>query len=1006
MHRARRTVSEPHALWAMTGRSHLASAAGTPRVRTGSCSVLTVRALVAAAFLRRRLLAAVLLAALVLLLLHLRPVQHAALERVVLLGASLPVVPDADARWVTHVPTSRISASSAPRRLAGLRICVVAISPSTSEPAPRPDGLVSAVALALLVAQLGTEVTLLLVGHPPARSPRWLPSHPSMRVSWIPPPGGGVASQASAGDGTRHAGTSAVTTREALLAHAVFERLRQAPSAAGASSGVRSGGGAGAGDDDDDDTDFARREVAGAPAAGGCGSSGFDIVHFVDCAPLALYALLAQQQRLALCGCAIAVHAHAPLRWRLQRDSDALGDPETASEAHMERHAFRLAGGAMDAAEAAGRGNGSKAGGAPRAAHLLLSSASIGQWLRLAGQLEAGTATLAPSPVGAVLAPILEMCSTGTGADAAGAGAGRLGGFAGKAGEHEATVAERVLRLQMDWASSTEVSLVCNALTLLHRRWRSEPPAPNSVRIEFATRTAGLGPRRDPLRGSASYDGRAALAEHARRQRWWLPWTFAESQSRVDAPQKRTLRLLLLPLLSSSAAAQLINAARCRLPLLTIAAGGNAALLRATDRAAAVVAPDALSIAARLHELLHRSLVRWPTPRLAADPVSTRVWWRRWHAAAAAEAAATAAAAAPAAAAAATSLEQRAASRVALRADAPGKSFGGDTSQRRAGGLCEIPAQPAVTIAVLVLHCEAAVAGAQLERALRAWEAAAVSASALIVGTPQLLLQRWACRAAALREAEPGSGTDVDTRVRSPALLKWNVTRHTHCTGDAGATPSPLGLLAAVGHALSATPADWTLLVTSDVVPTPATLCVLLRAAHASGGGGGAGFSAAARLWSGSGAARASEAHLPLGSSLAVGVLRNTLGTSALLRTSELLPLLAADSDLQARPEPCDVAVWQLLARAAASGLRIDPVPFLVLDVHCSGSGGGRGDWDCNERGDGRSLCADVLPLRRFLARRIAAAGRDGNRPSSASAGWVPDALDLADVLLVLQAHT
>ena len=72
----------------------------------------------------------------------------------------------------------------------------------------------------------------------------------------------------------------------------------------------------------------------------------------------------------------------------------------------------------------------------------------------------------------------------------------------------------------------------------------------------------------------------------------------------------------------------------------------------------------------------------------------------------------------------------------------------------------------------------------------------------------------------------------------------------------------------------------------------------------------------------------------------------------------------------------------------------------------CSGSGGGRGDWDCNERGDGRSLCADVLPLRRFLARRIAAAGRDGNRPSSASAGWVPDALDLADVLLVLQAHT
>ena len=223
------------------------------------------------------------------------------------------------------------------------------------------------------------------------------------------------------------------------------------------------------------------------------------------------------------------------------------------------------------------------------------------------------------------------MCSTGTGADAAGAGAGRLGGFAGKAGEHEATVAERVLRLQMDWASSTEVSLVCNALTLLHRRWRSEPPAPNSVRIEFATRTAGLGPRRDPLRGSASYDGRAALAEHARRQRWWLPWTFAESRSRVDAPQKRTLRLLLLPLLSSSAAAELINAARCRLPLLTIAAGGNAALLRATDRAAAVVAPDALSIAARLHELLHRSLVRWPTPRLAADPVSTRVWWRRWH---------------------------------------------------------------------------------------------------------------------------------------------------------------------------------------------------------------------------------------------------------------------------------------------------------------------------------------------------------------------------------------
>ena len=495
------------------------------------------------------------------------------------------VVPDADARWVTHVPTSRISASPAPRRLADAAICSCDLSQHVVQQlSPRRPRERSRARAARGAARHRGDLASC---RPPAGALTALARAPS--IEWLD-----TAARrrrvagSSAGGSTRHAAyrVAARPTREALLAHAVFERSAGAIGGQTRQRRPQRRACAGAGDDATA-AKMAPDVAAGAPAAGRRGSSGFDIVHFVDCAPLALYALLAQQQRLALCGCAIAVHAHAPLRWRLQRDSDALRPAETASARQWSAGARRLAGGAMDAAEAAGRGNGSKAGGAPRAAHLLLSSASIGQWLRLAGQLEAGTATLAPSPVGAVLAPILEMCSTGTGADAAGAGAGRLGGFAGKAGEHEATVAERVLRLQMDWASSTEVSLVCNALTLLHRRWRSEPPAPNSVRIEFATRTAGLGPRRDPLRGSASYDGRAALAEHARRQRWWLPWTFAESQSRVDAPQKRTLRLLLLPLLSSSAAAQLINAARCRLPLLTIAAGGNS--VRCFVRATAAV---------------------------------------------------------------------------------------------------------------------------------------------------------------------------------------------------------------------------------------------------------------------------------------------------------------------------------------------------------------------------------------------------------------------------------
>eukprot|EP00966_Prymnesium_polylepis_P210595 4876401-Prymnesium_polylepis.1 len=75
----------------------------------------------------------------------------------------------------------------------------------------------------------------------------------------------------------------------------------------------------------------------------GDAGSACDVVHLVDVAAEAYYALLAQRQRLALTTTALMLHVHAPLAWRLRRDGTPLSSPELAASLHMEREAIAAA---------------------------------------------------------------------------------------------------------------------------------------------------------------------------------------------------------------------------------------------------------------------------------------------------------------------------------------------------------------------------------------------------------------------------------------------------------------------------------------------------------------------------------------------------------------------------------------------------------------------------------------------------------------------------------------
>ena len=62
-----------------------------------------------------------------------------------------------------------------------------------------------------------------------------------------------------------------------------------------------------------------------------------DIVHFVGTGVEAYYALLAQQQRLALAHTLLSIVLVSPLRWRMRHEVRSLESPDVAIELHMER---------------------------------------------------------------------------------------------------------------------------------------------------------------------------------------------------------------------------------------------------------------------------------------------------------------------------------------------------------------------------------------------------------------------------------------------------------------------------------------------------------------------------------------------------------------------------------------------------------------------------------------------------------------------------------------------
>jgi len=404
------------------------------------------------------------------------------------------------------------------------------------------------------------------------------------------------------------------------------------------------------------------------------------VAHFLGSAADAAYALLAQRQGLALQTTALALHLESPTHLLLRRDATPLHDADTAAALHLERLAVAAA------------------------PHLLLSSGYMREWLRRFGPYPPHEERVTTWPLPSSGAPVAghprwsfgepkgglgsaelgrfcwrrhaaergvgPVMKGGTAAAAGGAAGGALGrerdgggGAVDGSGPSLLRVGSRhprTLLVAVDWRAPAEVSLVCNALTLLQRKWaaagtgrRAAAPA---VELVFAGRLGSPGPRPPP----AEYDGRGALARHAARHGWRLRWRAlptsiawpralealhpagrdggggSRAGGRGDEEATRgaepPLALLLLPLLSSTTPYDLSLAAECGLPLLSLAVGGAPAQLLASDRASALVEPSGPALAERLYALLHAAKAEWPTPRPRANASVAARWWREWYA--------------------------------------------------------------------------------------------------------------------------------------------------------------------------------------------------------------------------------------------------------------------------------------------------------------------------------------------------------------------------------------
>ena len=239
-----------------------------------------------------------------------------------------------------------------------------------------------------------------------------------------------------------------------------------------------------------------------------------------------------------------------------------------------------------------------------------------------------------------------------------------------------------------------------------------------------------------------------------------------------------------------------------------------------------------------------------------------------------------------------------------------------------------------------------------------------------------------------------------------------------------GRQAAALPLTSQLASALSRAANGWTLLTHAGATPRPHALCALLRAARGTARESNAAapvpaaFSPAARLWAGGGmlrqgepaASAASALYLPLGSALGVGALRASLGRSTFVRSATLrehlrkgtLPMGDVEWGEWGEPSACSHMTWQLLARLAAAGGAIEPVPLTLFDVYdqpteppagaaCPGGGGA-----CS----GAQLRGPSFVPSVVLAgsRTLAVRGRNAS-----GSPWSPDVLDLSAVMLVLQ---
>ncbi|KAL1510900.1 hypothetical protein AB1Y20_005732 [Prymnesium parvum] len=672
-----------------------------------------------------------------------------------------------------------------------------------------------------------------------------------------------------------------------------------------------------------------------------------DVAHFVDAAAEAYYALLAQRQRLALLRTTIALHVHSPLEWRLRRDGTPLSSPGLAAALFMEREAISLA------------------------PHLLVATPYMSRWLATRFPLRHGHTTLAPLPPSAtkcasLFRPRLSPLPS----------ASRL-----------------ALLLAVDWRSPPEVALVCNALTLLHRTAAADGWGGAAARLElhFASRRASPGPRAS----AAHFDGQRAMASHARKHSWTLPyhmrpvdeaWTSAY-RSLGDAG--RTL-LLVLPALSASVPSDVMLAAACELPLLALHTAATPWVLDASSRQQ-LLPPDAAAIASRLWLVLASRREAEPSLRLdGAAPHAAAAasdWWARWYASPplpppAAAAAAAAAAASP-------------------------------------------PPPPAVAVALLL--CARRRRGAM--RAIRAAEAAARAAEARAWVVQRLLLPPPPPRAAACAGAGGGGGAALPFGSEGP-LAAWREVR--------ACAPRLGGLLAALARRVAA---EWVLLLDARAAMGAGSVLALLGAAEAARADALA-PAAAVQMEGGAARRRAEALELPLGGALSSGALRNTLGSVGFVRTAALRRLagVAATRPFALAPR-CTHVVWSLLYLLALSGARVEPVPLVLLNLtraaHSAGASpplprgaptlaedsAGEASparrWDCapDGGGGGGGPCVEVDALREALARRTASAGLAsggvvlavGTPPAashanaSASRSGAGEALDMASILMALQ---